>query len=196
MGIGDLQFFDIIIFAAIAAFLIFRLRNVLGKRTGLEKNTQNNLKQKESLFENKSPKKPLPDLNKNIAELKKAYEVLEDFDHNNFLDGAKFAFETIINSFNKGDKKTLKKLLTEEVFQVFNSSIDDKNIDPESNIFSLNIEKVEGVVVNKGKITIRIKFISEQFKNNDESTKLRNEDTWSFEKPIKSKDPNWLLSST
>ena len=37
MVYGDLQFFDIIIFAAIAAFIIYRLRNVLGKRTGFQK---------------------------------------------------------------------------------------------------------------------------------------------------------------
>ena len=196
MGYGDLQIYDIIIFAGIAIFLVFRLRNVLGKRTGLEKNTQNNLKQQESLFENKSPKKPPPDLNENIAELKKAYEVLEDFDHNNFLDGAKFAFETIINSFNKGDKKTLKNLLTADVFNVFNKSIDEKNVEPESQFFSLSIKEVESVIVDQGKITIKIKFISEQFKNNDESTVIKKQDIWTFEKKIQSKDPNWLLSST
>jgi len=37
MAYGDLQFFDIIIFAVIAVFLIYRLRNVLGKRTGYQK---------------------------------------------------------------------------------------------------------------------------------------------------------------
>ena len=43
MVYGDLQFFDIIIFAAIAAFIIYRLRSVLGKRTGFQKD-QNNQK--------------------------------------------------------------------------------------------------------------------------------------------------------
>ena len=38
MVYGDLQIFDIIVFAGIAVFLVFRLRNVLGKRTGFEKN--------------------------------------------------------------------------------------------------------------------------------------------------------------
>ena len=39
---GDLQFFDIVIFAAIAGFIIYRLRSVLGKRTGFQKETKNN----------------------------------------------------------------------------------------------------------------------------------------------------------
>ena len=38
MVYGDLQFFDIIVFAAIAVFIIYRLRSVLGKRTGFQKN--------------------------------------------------------------------------------------------------------------------------------------------------------------
>ena len=44
MVYGDLQFFDIIIFAGIAAFLIYRLRNVLGKRSGFKKNTSKDWK--------------------------------------------------------------------------------------------------------------------------------------------------------
>ena len=62
--------------------------------------------------------------------------------------------------------------------------------------FSLNIEKIESVLVQKEKITITISFVSEQFKNNDETTVRKKIDLWSFEKNIKSKNPNWLLSST
>ena len=43
MVYGDLQIFDIIVFAGIAIFLVFRLRNVLGKRTGFEKKPNNNV---------------------------------------------------------------------------------------------------------------------------------------------------------
>ena len=42
MVYGDLQFFDIIIFAVIAVFIIYRLRSVLGKRTGFQKKTLTN----------------------------------------------------------------------------------------------------------------------------------------------------------
>ena len=41
MVYGDLQFFDIIVFAAIAVFIIYRLRGVLGKRTGFQKKSSN-----------------------------------------------------------------------------------------------------------------------------------------------------------
>ena len=196
MGYGDLQIFDIIIFAGIAVFLVFRLKNVLGKRTGFEKNITNNVSSKNN--ENKEENKTLdiPELNENIIELKKAYEVLENFDHKNFIEGAKFAFETIINSFNKGDKKTLKNLLTKEVYLIFEKEINENNIDSNNQLFSLNIEKIKSVIIENGIIKISIKFISEQFKNNDEATIVKKEDIWTFEKPTNSKDPNWFLSST
>ena len=196
MGYGDLQFFDIIIFAAIALFLVFRLRKVLGKRIGFEKDQQGGLKSSNNFTKETNKEKNIPELDNNFVELKKAYDVLQDFDHKSFLDGSKIAFETIINAFNNGDKKTLRNLLNNETYSAFEKAINEKQNDPESQIFSLNVEKVEKVLIEQDKITIRIMFISEQFKNNDEKTSIKKEDTWSFEKLIKSKNPNWLLSST
>ena len=195
MVYGDLQIFDIIIFAGIAVFLVFRLRNVLGKRTGFEKKPENDVgvqptKTKETTTNN------IPELEEKISKLKTAYENINNFNHKKFLEGAKRAFETIINAFNKGDKKTLKKLVTEGVFKSFEEAIDAKNINPDYQFYSLNIERIEKVFVEANRIKICIKFISEQFKNNDESTAIKKQDIWTFQKLIKSKDPNWLLSST
>ena len=195
MVYGDLQIFDIIIFAGIAIFLVFRLKNVLGKRTGFEKNPDKNadaqpIKTKETTINS------IPELEQKMSKLKIAYETISDFDHKKFLEGAKKAFETIINAFNKGDKKILKKLVTESVFKSFEEAIDAKNIYPEYQFYSLNIESVEKVFVEGSHIKICIKFISEQFKNNDENSVVKKQDNWTFEKIIKSKDPNWLLSST
>ena len=199
MGYGDFQFFDLIIFAGIAVFLVFRLRKVLGKRTGFEKQHKKqhtNSSEKESNQKNFETTSNIPELDDNFIELKKAYDALDNFDHINFLEGAKIAFENIINAFNEGDKSTLKNLLTKETFSTFSLAIEGKQNDQESQVLSLNVEKIESVEVDKETITIKIKFISEQFKNNDESTAIKKEDVWSFKKPIKSKNPNWLLSST
>ena len=195
MVYGDLQIFDIIVFAGIAVFLVFRLRNVLGKRTGFEKKTDNGVgHQPTKTKETKANK--IPELEEKISALKTAYETINDFDHKKFLEGAKRAFETIINAFNKGDKKTLKKLVTEGVFKSFEEAIDAKNINPDYQFYSLNIERIEKVFVEGNRIKICIKFISEQFKNNDENTVVKKQDNWTFEKTLSSKDPNWLLSST
>lgn len=191
---GDLQIFDIIIFAGIAAFLVFRLRNVLGKRTGFEKS--NNQEVEKTTSTTKESPVRIPEIKDNYSKLKILYEVLEGFNHQSFLEGAKSAFETIINAFNKGDKKTLKSLVTPEVFVSFEQAIDNKGINPDYQFFSLNIDSVEDVAVEKDHVNVCIKFISEQFKNNDENTIIKKEDTWTFQKLIKSKNPNWMLAST
>ena len=195
MVYGDLQIIDLIVFGGIAVFLVFRLRKVLGKRTGFEKKPDNEAgaqptKTKETKANN------IPELEEKISRLKTAYETINDFDHKKFLEGAKRAFETIINAFNGGDKKTLKKLVTEGVFKSFEEAIDAKNINPDYQFYSLNIERIEKVFVEANRIKICIKFISEQFKNNDENTVVKKQDIWIFEKTISSKDQNWLLSST
>tara|TARA_B100002052_G_scaffold15899_1_gene12684 strand:+ start:34 stop:612 length:579 start_codon:yes stop_codon:yes gene_type:complete len=192
MVYGDLQFFDIIIFAGIAAFLIYRLRNVLGKRSGFEKKIgkpQPKEKEINSL-------KKIPQLKDNENKLSKAYEVLVDFDHKKFLEGAKFAFETIINAFNNSDKKTLKNLLTKDVFLIFENAIEEKKNNPNYQFYSIVVDEVTDVSVIDSLINITLKITSEQFKDNDESTISKKQDTWTFQKKINSSSPIWLLSST
>lgn len=195
MVYGDLQIFDIIIFAGIAIFLVFRLRNALGKRSGFEKNLERKNNQN-SFEEKKTEINIFPELEKNLSKLKTAYETIDGFEHKNFLEGAKSAFEIIINAFNRGDKKILKKLLTNEVYKSFEEAIDNNKTNPNSQFYSLNIENVEDVRVEDDHIKICIKFISEQYKDNDENTVVKKQDIWTFEKTINSNDPNWLLSST
>ena len=190
---GDLQLFDIIIFVGIAVFLIYRLRGVLGKRTGFQghkRTTETETKKVETV------KKPAPQLKDNESKLSIAYDALSSFDHKNFLEGAKFAFETIINAFNKGDKKTLKNLLTKEVLLSFEQAIDNNDNNPNFQFYSLVLDGVEDVVVEKEIINITLKFTSEQFKDNDEGTTIKKQDVWTFQKKINSKSLNWFLSST
>ena len=192
MVYGDLQFFDIIVFAGVAAFLIYRLRNVLGKRSGFEKKIskpQPREKETNSL-------KTIPQLKDNENKLSKAYEVLVDFDHKKFLEGAKFAFETIINAFNNNDKKTLKNLLTKDVLLTFENAIEEKKNNPNYQFYSIVVDEVTDVLIMDGLINITLKITSEQFKDNDESTISKKQDTWTFQKKINSNSPIWLLSST
>ena len=108
MVYGDLQFFDIIIFAVIAVFIIYRLRSVLGKRTGFQK------KPVDQHFVKKQPTQEkkeavVPQLKESEQKLEAVYKKIPSFEHKKFLEGAKKAFEIIITAFNKGDKETLKE---------------------------------------------------------------------------------------
>lgn len=194
MVYGDIQFFDIIIFAVIAGFIIYRLRSVLGKRTGFQKNhNQHTPKYKE---EEKETKTEIPSLLENQIKLENVYKKVPGFDHKQFLEGAKKAFEIIITSFNNGDKKTLKNLVSNKVFLAFEKAIDENKNNPSAQFYSLVIDGVEDAKVEKGIISISINFISEQMISEDESKIVKNKDTWTFEKPTNTSSPIWVLTQT
>jgi predicted lipid-binding transport protein (Tim44 family) len=190
---GDLQFFDILIFAAIAGFIIYRLRSVLGKRTGFQKNISEPKPQETKKEEDVQKIPPLMD---NETKLEAIYKKVNNFNHREFLDGAKKAFEIIISSFNNGDKKTLKNLVSKNVYSAFEKAIDEKTNNPESQFYSLIVEGIADAKVENDTISISVNFISEQMLNNDEGSIVKNKDTWTFEKPANSSSPIWILTQT
>ena len=195
MVYGDLQFFDIILFAAIAGFIIYRLRSVLGKRTGFQrKPTDHQPKYKELKEEEQNQK--IPSLLDNQLKLETVYKNVSNFDHKQFLDGAKKAFEIIITAFNNGDKKTLKNLVSQDVYKAFEKAIDENTNNPSAQFYSLIIDSVENAKVENNTISISLNFISEQMLNNDEGKIVKNKDTWTFEKPTNSSSPIWILTQT
>ena len=193
MVYGDLQFFDIIIFAVIAVFIIYRLRSVLGKRTGFQKN----INQQEFVKKETKPQQDkIPQLTENEKKLEAVYMTTNSFDHKAFLEGAKKAFEIIITAFNKGDTKTLKSLVSKEVYTAFETAIKSGANNPSSQFYSLVVEGIEDAKVEEGKITIAVNFISEQILGDNEEKIIKNKDTWVFEKLESSTDPSWILVST
>ena len=190
---GELQFFDIIIFAAIAGFLIYRLRSVLGKRNGFEKKTVNRNEPKQKNVEEQVK---VPSLSEKEIKFENIYKVIKTFDHKQFLEGAKKAFEIIITSFNNGDKNTLKSLVSNDVYRAFEKAIDSNQNNPKAQFYSLIIDGIEDASVNDGKISISVNFTSEQMLNNDEASIVKNRDTWTFEKPVNSSSPKWTLTQT
>ena len=193
MVYGDLQFFDIIIFAVIAIFIIYRLRSVLGKRTGFQKNTN---QQEFVKKETKPQQNKIPQLTENEKKLEIIYVNVPSFDHKVFLEGAKKAFEIIITAFNNGDKKTLKNLVSKDVYGAFETAIDSGSNNPNSQFYSLVVDGIEDAKVEGGKITIAVNFISEQILGDNEENIVKNKDTWVFEKPESSTGPAWTLVST
>ena len=193
MVYGDLQFFDIIIFAVIAVFIIYRLRSVLGKRTGFQ-GQQNNKKQEQKTQPDQTNQ--IPSLLDNEIKLEAVYKKVNNFDHKLFLEGAKKAFEIIITAFNNGDKKTLKDLVSKNVYTAFETAINNKTNNPSAQFYSLIIDGIEDARIESGNIMISVNFISEQMLNNDEKSIIKNKDTWTFEKPENSTSPKWILTQT
>ena len=195
MTYGDLHLFDILIFGGIAAFLFFRLRSVLGKRTGFEKKHNPKIINQEEEQRPSPTKISVPELDLKFKELETAYKKMKNFDHLKFLEGAKIAFERIVLLFNQGDKQKLKPLLTNKTYDIFCKAIDLKKDKSNNQVLSLKIESVEKVQIIGKKILITIAYLSSQIDptNNQQTQK---KDIWTFEKNINSDNPNWLLSST
>ena len=217
---------DIIFFVLVAAVLILRLRSVLGRKTGNEKRpkdifmyqdtTLGNDKNK-TLGEKKSIKSKFDDKlftgKENNSNKKTAFEKICYFDKNfstkNFLLGAKIAFQTIIQSYAKGEINKIKHLLSTNVFSTFSKEIISrakKKYILEHSLISLKSAGIEKINVKSSIADIVVKFVSEQvnllknekgkiLKGNDEYIE-NHTNYWTFSKDLKSSNPNWKLVVT
>ena len=143
---GDLpHYFDIILFAMVAAFLVLRLRSVLGRRTGNEPRRDPLLRRAEAptdkIAENiadkvvslgsrsaavRPPVATEPPADAVAAGLERIASVDPGFDPAQFLEGARAAFEMIVGAFAAGDKDRLRPLLSDEVYTPFAAAIDER----------------------------------------------------------------------
>ena len=138
---GGIPFIDIIFFAMVAAFLILRLRSVLGRRTGNERQRPTEFGRRPEVARGDAVRndpsrgeasrgdKPsdnvvtLPDRGKAVrtegpaaAGLARIQAADPSFDEGRFLQGARAAFEMIVTAFANGDRDTLRPLTSGEVF--------------------------------------------------------------------------------
>ena len=193
---NNFGYIDIILLAMIAGFIILRLRNILGRRTGHEE-------------------KIYSDYTKNFDELKKKNfkpkksnpNVLEGEEKEKFLKGAEVAYETIITSFAKGEQNKLDSLLTKDMARSFSEAINQRNknnIKSELTFIGFKESKLEKYEKIKTDFIATVKFVSEIIsvkKDKDNKVIEGNPDRiktvtdhWKFTKNIFSKNPNWYLA--
>ena len=191
-------FIDIILLAMFAGFIILRLRNILGRKTG---------------HQGKPISRYFP----------KGMEVLKDIENNEaiksgnideeakkqFLKGADLAYERIVVSFAKGDKKSLKSLLGKDLFNDFSETIDErqkKEFKYETTFIGIKSSKILEFKKIENIYKVTVNFVSEiitcvRDKNNKiiegnpDTIKTAN-DVWKFSKNMWSQDPTWYLIET
>ncbi len=194
---NNFGYIDIILLAMIAGFIILRLRNILGRRTGHEEKTFTNFPGKN--FEQYKKR----DLNPNKTNVNE----LVGEDKKNFLKGAEIAYETIITSFAKGDQGKLKDLLTPEMASNFATAIEQRNknkIKSELTFIGIKESKVEKYERIKNNLFATVKFVCEiiSVKKNQENKIIEGNpdkiktvtDYWKFSKNSLKQSPNWYLS--
>ena len=187
---------DIILLAMIAGFIILRLRNILGRKTGHEGKVSSVFDEKK-FAEFKAEIKTKPILK----------ETLEEDEKKQFLQGAEIAYETILTSFAKGEKKILKNLLTKDIFTNFDQAIDlreKEKIKSELTFIGVKESSVEKYEKIKNDFVATVKIVCEIIsvkKDKDDNIIEGNPDRiktvtdyWKFTKNALSENPNWSLA--
>lgn len=216
----DSYFIHIIVLAAVALFLVLRLKNLLGTRDGFER-----------------PSKPIPksrsksrkfdvidgggedfditdhveadsETGKALAEMKR---VDPNFTVNEFMRGSRQAYEMILMAFENGDTGFLKQFLSPDVFEGFSEAIksrEEKGLSVEAEFGGVREAKITNVSFNVDdfEAEITMKFLAEissvvrdqdgKIVEGDLDKVKRQSDVWTFARVMNSDNPNWLLVGT
>ena len=187
------EYIDIILLAMIAGFIFLRLRGILGKRTGHEENIDSNFKfTKEKI------------LKKNLNKTN-----FDEVEKNDFLKGAKIAYETIITDFASGNLKNIKSLLDKKVFDQFNEALKERKNNgyiSETTFIGIKSAEIKEHQQINNILEVTVDFVSEiisciKDKNNKilsgDPKKVKTVfDIWKFSRDLSSNNPNWLLIDT
>lgn len=178
------QFIEILLFAALAFYLFYRLWSVFGTRTGYEQPPTSNLKDVTDRdtdnvipLPNRSATRQIPPSfpdnlisqeasEEDISpEIKKIKNVAPDFSPSHFLGGAGAAFKMIIEAFSKGDRQPLKQLLSQDVYHKFVKAIEDREKSGETlktEILDILSSEIVLAEIEGKHLKISVKFVSEQ----------------------------------
>jgi len=210
---------DLILFAMVAAFLVLRLRSILGRRTGFERPPQNETtpgigqtppREPEAL----PPPQPLaargvPDPRSPAGQaLLRVSDLDPAFDPAGFLAGAQGAFRMIVEAFAAGDRNTLRSLLSENAYADFEGVIAGREQAGEAQrteIRAFQEVAIEAVELRGSTVDITVRIVSDQVNvttARDGSIVAGAEavteitDIWTFQRDLRSSDPTWKLVGT
>ncbi len=205
-------FLEILFFGMVAAFLVLRLRSVLGRRMGHERDPKSGgdgaaPHEKGAPDENviQMPAKRLSadPVERSLAEIQQADR---SFDPDGFATGARTAFELIVNAFANGDRDTLRSLTSNEVYSTLDGEMrqrEDAGETFESTLVRIKDAKIVGAALQGSMARVTVRFESEQINvvRDAEGHATQGQhgviepvtDVWTFARDTGSNDPNWTL---
>lgn len=220
------QFIDIIFFAMLAAFLVLRLRSVLGRRDGHEGGHKDIFAARQQQETADDTVVRLPDASAKPADAgpmplpEEPDDVLAAginaikgtdprFDPREMVSGARIAFELILGAYAGGDTQALKPLLSNDVFANFTQAIrarEQAGEVMEDTLISIRSAEIVEAGVEGRTANVTVKFVSEQVNvirdangaviDGDPNAVVEVTDFWTFSRDTRSRDPNWILVAT
>jgi predicted lipid-binding transport protein (Tim44 family) len=219
-------YLDIIFFAMVAAFIAFRLRNVLGRRTGHERRRTDRVGRPTPVRSNDTVV-PMPERQPSAqgpAEEPAAADLADgplkagltqvrladpSFDPEGFAQGARSAFAMIVEAFAKGERAALRPLLADGVYGEFAQAIDEREQRKHvltTELVALRTAEITAASVRGTRARVTVRFVSDQINvTRDEQGEVVDgdpkriaevADLWTFERDTRSRDPNWELVET
>jgi len=216
------HYFDIVLFAMIAVFLVLRLRSVLGRRTGNEPRPDQIMRRAEPAADKivtlgnnaRRPIAPPVLVTATPADavavgLERIRSADRNFDPPAFLEGARSAFDLIVGAFAAGDKARLRPLLNDDVFRLFSGAIDERTGGGET--LETRVLQMKGVDIAEAGLNgsfarVTVKFVSDQIHalrahdgsvvDGDPEHPIEKTDFWTFVRDTRAADPNWALVAT
>lgn len=216
MGSGSFPI-DLVLFGMIAAFLVLRLRSILGRRTGYERQPQAYQPPSgptpagpviEGQAEPVGPAAPrqVPEPDSALGQtLSRMRAVDRAFDPAGFLDGAEKAFRMIVAAFAAGDRSVLRNLLSDDTYRAFDQVITARDAAGQAQMSEIKAVPgvtIEGAELHGSVAHVTVKFVSDQISltkdqagrpvvGTDAVTEIT--DVWTFERDLTARDPTWRL---
>lgn len=213
---------DIIVIGAIAAFILLRYRAMLGEPRGRDEGVRPSaapLGEKERVVQlpllraSPATREKADDFSKHgdsLAEKFVAMRAIDrEFSPDEFLQGARTAYEMVITAFSKRDEDTLKMLLSPDMFKSFALSLADaqkENRFTDTTLVAITSAKISSAKLVGNQATLSVDFVSDQIHlirdvagiilEGDPSAQLRVEDAWTFTRNLSSASPNWTIIET
>ena len=201
---------QIVIFAVIAAVVLFQLYNVLGKKVGRQPEEDARAKPAPAAAhgaEAGSPGRPNVLDAVTLASIAGLKARDPNFDPVRFLDGARQAHETIVRAYAAGDRETLRPLLTPTVMASFEAGIAARETRGETEVAEFlhpARADLELATAEDNRATAKVRFLAE-LRNTVTSADAAAEpqieerrvaELWTFERALGASDPNWVLART
>ena len=194
--------FDLILFGMVAAFLVLRLRSVLGKRQGFERPPADARPATPIAMGREAPRGVAAQTISRIGAIDTSFEPAA------FLGGAEGAFRMIVTAFAAGDRQTLRGLLSDDTYAGFELAITGRENAGETQrteIRAINAVSIDAAELRGALADITVRFVTDQvnmttaksgevISGSDAITELT--DLWTFQRDVADKDPTWRLVAT